>query len=435
MEALGSSLEFKVTAKAFTLAVLATILLLLSLLGLAWPLSLIASILLYSYMVASNQLVSRRVKALEMVSITRRVEPQSIIEGSKATVTLMVTNNSPESLNLILIDRIPARARSLGPSRFLAKIPGGGSIELSYDITGAPGAHDMEEVRVELVDPLGLFKGVRIVKAYSRLKVTPLYQGLVEMASRELQGVSGLHSRIRVGDSLELHGLREYVVGDDPRRIAWLATARRGELIVRDTLRELRVDLCILLDLSRESWYGVPGDAPGDWIARFSLGLAIIASRSGGVTGFTLYDGEIHRYYEPPPGSNPASILASLISSYNPLESRASRELPRAIRDTMAYCRGRWLVILAGPSIMERFDVKSLISPLVGSTGRTLILVFTPQGDDRVSREIRYYSILLFKRFKGEVDASGLAVTHLVYDVSTLLQGLRGVVYGLQGYR
>ncbi len=61
----------------------------------------------------------------------------------------------------------------------------------------------------------------------------------------------GVRPRRRRGDGLDFDSLREYVTGDEPRRIDWRATARRGRLIVRTHRHEESRTVVLAVDCSR----------------------------------------------------------------------------------------------------------------------------------------------------------------------------------------
>jgi uncharacterized protein (DUF58 family) len=94
------------------------------------------------------------------------------------------------------------------------------------------------------------------------------------------------------GQGSELRELREHQPGDPFKKIAWRASARRGELLVREHEREERDVVWIVLDASIELWAGEAGKAPLDHaidevaavvlrhLARGDrVGLAVVARR------------------------------------------------------------------------------------------------------------------------------------------------------------
>lgn len=74
------------------------------------------------------------------------------------------------------------------------------------------------------------------------------------------------------GDGLEFVELREYVPGDDPRRIDWAATARAGTMHSRVMLEDVALTLAAILDVSpsmragrRVSLLDTANDALATW--------------------------------------------------------------------------------------------------------------------------------------------------------------------------
>lgn len=89
-------------------------------------------------------------------------------------------------------------------------------------------------------------------------------------------------------ESLEFKDLREYLPGDDVRRIDWKASLRLGELIVREFLREESSDVYIFLDNTREMRKGIRR-AKVDYGATLVLQLASVLLRDHSV-GLVVYD-------------------------------------------------------------------------------------------------------------------------------------------------
>src|SRR5262249_41939388 len=78
-----------------------------------------------------------------------------------------------------------------------------------------------------------------------------------------LAAAAGRPGRLR-GDGTDLRELRDHQPGDPFRRIAWKASARRGQLLVREFEREERDVAWVVVDASIELWAGRPGRAPLD---------------------------------------------------------------------------------------------------------------------------------------------------------------------------
>lgn len=122
---------------------------------------------------------------------------------------------------------------------------------LALEVHGAPG---LFEVPLTFANPFGIEVLPRSFAAW-----LPSPRG----GRSKLLAPTGRPGRAR-GDGSDLRELREHRPGDPFRRIAWKASARRGQLLVRDFEREERDVVWVVLDASVELWSGPVGRAPLD---------------------------------------------------------------------------------------------------------------------------------------------------------------------------
>ena len=97
---------------------------------------------------------------------------------------------------------------------------------------------------VRWYDPFGLWSASRILPRQDDEIVLPsvaeqLANGQ-RMADQRMQGMT---------QSENTGGVRAYAAGDPPKLISWKATAHRGELMTRETGRDIRVSTIVLLDV------------------------------------------------------------------------------------------------------------------------------------------------------------------------------------------
>src|SRR6185295_13829372 len=79
----------------------------------------------------------------------------------------------------------------------------------------------------------------------------------------------------RAGGGTEMIDTRPYVLGDDPRRVAWAAYARLERLLVRLVADEAPLRLALLVDTSASMAFGSPSKLRQ--AARIAAGLATVA--------------------------------------------------------------------------------------------------------------------------------------------------------------
>lgn len=146
-----------------------------------------------------------------------------------------------------------------------------------------------------------------------------------------LQGARGGRARTAapVGRAAPLRGegdvlkeLRAHVPGDPFKRIAWKASARRGQLLVREMEREERDVVWLLLDASVELWAGEPGSAPLDVAVDELAAVAARHLARGDRVGLVVFASRMRTWLPPQGGPQQgARILAALASSASNVDS------------------------------------------------------------------------------------------------------------------
>lgn len=206
--------------------------------------------------------------------------------GTSVEVRIAVRNRGIRSFDgASWRDSVPAGLRgpaesvlpALGP--WEAALPrGDDTARLSYRL-GTPwrGVFAVGPLSVTTSDPFGLARVARPVGSAHELvvtpRVTPLDVAIGTTASLD-GSLHGLQRRSHP-NSDELIA-REYRYGDPLRRVNWPATARRGELMVRDEEQRGDPEARILLDLAPAARLARLGGE--DRHAGFELGLELAAS-------------------------------------------------------------------------------------------------------------------------------------------------------------
>ena len=115
------------------------------------------------------------------------------------------------------------------------------------------------------------------MRVYPRLE--PVKSLLIIYSARP----GGLSRAKRRGHGVEFFGLREYVPGDEYRRIEWKASARYGlqRLFVKEFEHEVSLNLFFLLDTSMYMLSGGWGETPLEYSVRAIASIASYALRRG----------------------------------------------------------------------------------------------------------------------------------------------------------
>ncbi len=111
------------------------------------------------------------------------------------------------------------------------------------------GVHRLRGVRIRTTYPFGFFHRSYRLSLEDEVLVYPP----VEPVARLPVGVRsdrGEHETLLRGRGGDFLGLREYTPGDDPRRIHWRSSAKRGQTLVREETRQHRRRALIKLELT-----------------------------------------------------------------------------------------------------------------------------------------------------------------------------------------
>jgi len=143
-------------------------------------------------------------------------------------------------------------------------------------------------------DALGLFDIEAFFPNPIAIKVFPRTIALRGQPVRAVGGALheqvGLHHVRRRGLSGELRELREHTHGDPFKFIAWKATARRQQLMVRDLENEIVTTHVILVDVGSGMRQGPLGRTPLDWACDATTALAKAAINNSDRVGMVAFD-------------------------------------------------------------------------------------------------------------------------------------------------
>ncbi len=179
------------------------------------------------------------------LTVTRRADPDRVARGEPASMTLTVRNTGRlRSANLLAEDRcgertVPVPVLRLRPGR---------DTEVRYDVpTDRRGVVPVGPLRVTRRDPLGLVALARPYGATVPVWVHPRIHPLTAVPTGAGRSLDGRVDGVPHG-SITFDSLREYVVGDELRRVHWRTSARVGELMVRENVDTSLPRLVVLLD-------------------------------------------------------------------------------------------------------------------------------------------------------------------------------------------
>ena len=163
---------------------------------------------------------------------------------------------------------------------------------------------------------------------------------------RRLLATLGIRPARRRGEGSEFDSLREYGPGDDPRRLDWAASARRGRPVVREYRHERNHTVWIALDASRLM---AGRDAHGrrtklDASVDAALALAHAAVASGDRVGLTVFDRTVRAHLAPRRARRDLGEFVELLTDVHPAIVEA--DFGALARELAVRQRGRALVVV-----------------------------------------------------------------------------------------
>lgn len=182
------------------------------------------------------------------LSVRRLVEPSTVQAGDAARVDIQIANAGGRRTPVLQLWE-PVGSTG-GATMNLAPLRPRERSTAAYRLpTSSRGVVRVGPMRARRRDVLGLASRTFVVPGASELLVMPRHTP-ARFALGGSSGRLGDHLRLRAhGQSgSEFHSLREYVQGDDLRRISWKASARSNDLIVKETALEGVKRCTVVLD-------------------------------------------------------------------------------------------------------------------------------------------------------------------------------------------
>ena len=149
------------------------------------------------------------------------------------------------------------------------------------------GRYTADAFELEVTGPLKVVSATCVLPAKVVYSVLPHVLG-VALASAKLlgKGGTGESSVESPGVGTEFYGVRKYQPGDYYRQINWKATARRGEPITNEHMREVGGAFYLVLEAVSPDYFD------RDRLAATFLGLANALTMQGAMFGVLVHDGE-----------------------------------------------------------------------------------------------------------------------------------------------
>ncbi|MCI0497788.1 MAG: DUF58 domain-containing protein [Thermoplasmata archaeon] len=186
----------------------------------------------------------------------RTISTEKSFEGSIVEVRLRIKNLGRKIEFLEIIDDVPPTMEIVDGSNYLLMtLARGEQFVMKYSFKcHLRGHYSLGPVRLRSRPLFGMFYNESTVDILSPITVLPRIDDLsgVQIKTKFPKIFPGALSVRQLGAGTEFYSIREYVRGDELKKVNWKAYARTGKMMVNEYDRENVSDVMIVLD-SRET--------------------------------------------------------------------------------------------------------------------------------------------------------------------------------------
>lgn len=271
---------------------IAAVIAVLSALGFWWSPFYIAAIVALCTLSAATLLDGVLTRIALQFKGKRHVDKRICI-CAQNKVTLTIINDSRLTTRVTLIDESPAGINHspIGSPQFILR-PGQKISTNYYLMPTQRGHYRFGHLLAFASTTIGLWQHrISLVRSQD-VKVYPEFRQLKEREQQYLmyRDVKGSRKMVRsVSHSTEFEEIREYVKGDDYRRINWKATARRQILMVNHYDEERSQLLYNIIDHGRQMQRSFEGLTLADYAVNATLQLSFTAMNHDDLVGLVTF--------------------------------------------------------------------------------------------------------------------------------------------------
>lgn len=177
-----------------------------------------------------------------------------------------------------------------------------------------------------------------------------VYPNLKDLRKHRLAAYNSLiykdgRKRLRIlGQGTEFESLREYVSGDEYRKINWNATARENKPIINQYEPEKNQHVYVMIDTGRPMSYSIRGHSKLDIAINTGLLLCDIVNQNGDQSGLMAFNTDIEAFIPPGKGSGHRNRLMETL--YHVEHSKATSNYEEAFYFFKGKERRRSLICL-----------------------------------------------------------------------------------------
>ncbi len=245
------------------------------------------------------------------LSIERKFDPVMSVRENNL-VRLLITNHGRQPISFLLRDEAPESFLA-DKREFEVHLLPGQTTEIRYHVTPAKrgdfffrGSFIRAKSFGGIVYRQTLIPTRQIVRVYPNVLALRKFDLLKQRGHLKQIGVR--RSRLK-GIGTDFESLRDYVPGDDYRKIEWKATSRRGKLIVKEFESERNQPVILVIDTGRLMMADVENTEKFDLVLDAALLLCNAAATANDQVGVLVYGDRVQRWISPKRGRTQVGLI------------------------------------------------------------------------------------------------------------------------------
>ncbi len=163
--------------------------------------------------------------------------------------------------------------------------------------------------------------------------------------------LSGLHRSPYFGQSVEFVQHREYVPGDDPRRIDWKAWSKTDRYYIKQYEEDTNLRCTLLVDVSESMLFGSGPLNKADYAATLAASLAFLLLRQQDSVGLIAFDQTVRSVVPPRSRRNHLQAILTALDAGHP---EKKTDILGVLRQTAEAQSQRGMIVLISDLFADR---------------------------------------------------------------------------------
>lgn len=338
--------------------------------------------LLYNLILIGLLFADRILTPKESVILVERMGEDKLYFKDINKIEFKVKNTYEKPLKIELKDDLPSLHFNIHSSGLLGTLEPGQEAVFSYElIPSKRGSYVFQNIYLRYHGILGLCKKYAVIerpfeyKVYPNLKNISKYRLIVQKNRLLTAGNRRVSLR---GMGTEFESLKEYVEGDDYRKINWMATARENKLIVNQYEAEKNQPVYILIDTGRSMSYSIRGYKKLDFSINAAIILSDIVNQKGDNSGLMIFNTEVSKIIPPGKGDSHRNELMEAL--YHIEDTKLSSDYQGAFLE-LANRQKRRSIVFIFTDFETGEESKELISAISILSKRHVPVIITIENE------------------------------------------------------